>query len=133
MNGFQGVIIEESLADKAVLKEVTVTDTKVETVTKEHATPWLKQWTLHTVTLPENQANSITEQISHSLDPEHGGSWYADFKNDTTHYVIFRGKVFKVDRSQPKQYQAVKEYGLSLGIPAHQLDFAPDVKQWERN
>lgn len=131
MSDFKGVIIEESLADSAVLRDVTITDSKVVPVTKDHATPWLKQWTLHTVMVPENKAEVITEKISQSLDPAHGGSWYADFKNEQTHYVIFLNKVFKIDRSHPEQYQAATDYGISIGIPAHQVDFSPHIKEWE--
>lgn len=129
---FKGVIIEESLTDTSVLKEVEITSTKVEPVTKDHATPWLKQWTLHTVVIPGKLAKAIAEKVSQSLDPEHGGSWYADFKNDSTHYVIFRNKVFKIDRSQPEQYNAATAYGISLGIPEYQVDFSPHIMEWKR-
>jgi hypothetical protein len=129
---YKGIIVEESLSDKAVLSDLKITDTKVELVTEEHATPWLKQWTLHTVLVPEDKADTTTEKISQSLDPDHGGSWYADFKNDSTHYAIFRNKVFKIDRSQPGQYQAATDYGIALGIPEHQVDFSPHIKEWKR-
>lgn len=126
---YSGVIIEESLEDKDVLKHVQITDTKVEKVTEHHKTPWLKQWTLHSVTIPEEHINAITEIVSKSIGDNY---WYADFKNNEFHYVIFPNKVFKVDRSKPEQYKPVTEYGLGLGIPAYQLDFSPAIKQWER-
>jgi hypothetical protein len=128
---FEGVIIEESLEDKAVLKNLVIKSTKVEPVTEQHHTPHLKQWILHTVLIPSAQAEEIANHISASLTSRHG-NWYADFKNDTTHYIIFRDKVFKVDRSQPDQYKPVEEHGLSIGIPDYQLDFSPDIKEWER-
>jgi len=126
---YTGVIIEESLKDKGVLTQVKITNTKVETVTEHHKTPWLKQWTLHTFEITEDQAEPVAEQLSKSLDNNY---WYADFKNDDYHYVIFPNKVFKVDRSQPKQYEPVVKHGLALGIPDYQLDFSPSIKQWER-
>ena len=64
------------------------------------------------------------------LESEH--PWYADFKNEATHFIIFRNKVFKIDRASVEQYNEAKEYGISLGIPAYQVDFHPEVKQWER-
>ncbi len=128
---FNGVIIEESLEKKDVLKKVKILKTKVEKVTPEHHTPYLKQWTLHTVEIFENQADEIAEELSKSLDSSHG-DWYADFKNDFYHYIIFRNKVFKVDRSKQEQYKEAVKYGLSLGIPDYQLDFTPDIKEWER-
>ena len=130
MTNFNGVIIEESLENKDVLQKVKIIKTKVEEVIEEHQTPWIKQWTLHTVEILENQADEIAEDLSKSLDSEH--DWYADFKNDKFHYIIFRNKVFKVDRSKPKQYQDITKYGVSLGIPDYQLDFSPHIKEWER-
>ncbi len=130
MKNFNGVIIEESLVNKDVLGKVKIIKTNVEQVTKEHKTPWIQQWTLHTVEILENQADNIAEEVSKALDTAH--DWYADFKNNNFHYIIFRNKVFKVDRSKPEQYDNVTKYGISLGIPDYQLDFSPDIKEWER-
>jgi len=122
---FKGVIIEESLEKKDVLHKVKILSTKVEKVTEEHKTPWIKQWTLHTVEIPEDQADSVAEELSKSLDSEH--DWYADFKNDKIHYFIFRNKVFKVDRSKKEEYDEVTRYGISLGIPDYQVDFSKEI------
>jgi hypothetical protein len=126
---FEGVIIEESLNDKSVLKSVKIISTKVEPVTEHHKTPWLKQWTLHTVTIPKSKADSVADSLSRALEPNY---WYVDFKNEVYHYIIFPNKIFKVERSEPEQYKQVTEYGLSLDIPDYQLDFSPTIKQWER-
>jgi hypothetical protein len=131
-NNFVGVIIGESLENKSVLKKVKILSTKIENVTKEHQTPWLSQWTLHTVEIPDGKAKEIAEEISGSLDRNHGGSWYADFKNKTYHYIIFRDKIFLIDRTSMEQYEEAKQYGLSLGIPEYQVDFHPGIKKWKR-
>ena len=127
---YRGVIIEESLEKKDILKRVKILSTKVEPVVEKHKTPWLKQWTLHTVEIPENEAEALAEEISKALESEH--NWYADFKNETTHFIIFKNKVFKVDRTSKEQYDKAKDYGISLGIPPHQVDFHPEVKEWKR-
>lgn len=128
---FNGVIIEESLTDKSVLNDVDIISTKVEPVTEHHKTPWVKQWTLHTVEISEDKAADVAEEISKALDKEH--DWYADFKTDTEHYVIYTGKVFHItDRTDKKQYDEATEYGISIGIPDYQVDFSPHLKQWER-
>ncbi|MFA6294923.1 MAG: hypothetical protein WC666_00675 [Candidatus Paceibacterota bacterium] len=127
MNNFAGTIIEESLEDKAVLKDLNITSTKVEEVVKEHNTPWLKQWTLHKVDIPFPKAREIAERLSRSIVSDHNGSWYADFKNDKYHYVIFKNKVFFIDRTSQKQYNQAREYGISLGIPEYQVDFDSNV------
>jgi hypothetical protein len=130
MKNFTGVIIEESLENNDVLQKVKIINTEIEPVTASHKTPWIKQWTLHKVEILENEADDMAEEISRALDSKH--NWYADFKNDFFHYVIFRDKVFRVERSQPEQYGAVVTYGVSIGIPDYQLDFSPHIKEWER-
>ena len=127
---YKGVIIEESLAKTDVLRDVVIVDTKIEPITEEHKTPWIKQWTLHTVEIPEEEADEIVDRLSVDLEKEH--NWYADFKNDKHHYIIYRGKVFKVDLRNPVLYKDAKEYGISLGIPEYQVDFAPEDKVWDR-
>lgn len=127
---YKGVIIEESLEDKDVLKKVEILSTKVEEVTDEHKTPWIKQWTLHTVQIPNNEAKTIAEEISKALDSRH--SWYADFKNEMYHYIIFRNKVFFIDRKSKGQYDKARYYGISLGIPEYQVDFHPEIEEWKR-
>ncbi len=127
---YRGVIIEESLDDKLVLGEVKIISTKIESVKEGHKTPWVKQWTLHTVEVSEEKAEAIADQLSRGLDREH--NWYADYKNDKYHYIIYRGKIFKVDLQNPILYKDAKKYGISLGIPEYQVDFAPEDKIWER-
>jgi hypothetical protein len=66
--GYRGDIIEESLRDKSVLKDVNIISTRVEQVTKHHKTPWLKQWTLHTLDIPESDAASLADKLSRCLE-----------------------------------------------------------------
>ena len=129
---YQGVIIEESLENKDILKKVKIISTKVEQVTDRHKTSWLSQWTLDTVEISEDSAQTIVEEISKSLDHTHGGAWYADFKNDIYHYIIFPNKIFCIDRKNKAQYDEAKRYGILLGIPEYQVDFHPEIEQWER-
>ncbi len=128
---FKGVIIEESLEDKSILNDIKIVSTNVKPVTDEYKTPWVRQWTLHDVEIPAEKASDIAGKISTALDREH--NWYADYKTDTEHYVIYRDKVFHItDRSDKKQYGEATAYGVSIGIPAYQVDFSPHVTQWER-
>lgn len=128
---FSGVIIEESLTDNSVLNDVNIVSTKVEPVTEKHKTPWVKQWTMHTVEIQTDKVAEVADKISKALDKEH--NWYADFKTETEHYVIYTGKVFHItDRTDKQQYDKATEYGISIGIPDYQVDFSPHLKQWER-
>jgi hypothetical protein len=123
---YKGVLIEESLADKSLLGSLKTLETIVEPVEENDGTPWLKQWTMRTVEVPETEIEPFAVKVSKALDNAHS-NWYADFKNEAWHYIIFSGKIFKVERKDPEQYEAVKRYGLSLGIPERQLDFSPDI------
>ncbi len=123
---YRGVIIEESLKKKGILKKVKIIKTKIEKVVDKHKTPWLKKWTLHTVEVLEKEAEIIAQEISESLESEH--PWYADFKNATTAFIIFRHKIFKIDRTNKKQHDEARNYGISLGIPSRQVDFRPKNK-----
>lgn len=125
----RGDVIEESLKDKSVLNNLNIVSTRVEKVTADHKTPWLKQWTLHTIEVKDPEAQELAKKLSKSLEDNY---WYIDYKDDDTHYVIFPKKIFKVNRKQPKEYKPVVEYGLSLNIPIYQLDFSPEVKYWAR-
>lgn len=122
---YKGIVIEESLKDTSALQSVKILETVVEDVVEDHKTPWIKQWTMHTVEVSADQVDSFSEKMSRALEDEH--NWYADFKNDVKHYIVFQGKVFVVDRASPEQYEAVKKYGMSLGIPDYQLDFSPNI------
>jgi len=128
---FTGIIIEESLADKSLLDGVKIVSTKVELVTEKHQTPWVKQWTMRRVDIPMNKAAEVAEKISKALDPDH--NWYADFKTDKEHFIVYRAKFFHItDRSNKEQYDAATKHGISIGIPDYQVDFSPHVTQWER-
>ena len=130
MNKFKGVIIEESLEDKAILNKIDIISTEVKQATEKYKTPWVKQWTLHNVEIEAEDADNMALEISKALDSKH--NWYADFKNKKVHYIVFRDKMFKIDRTDVNQYNEATKYGISIGIPDYQVDFAPNVINWKR-
>lgn len=120
---YKGVIIEESLDDLSALSKVTILKTRVEKVTVKHNTPWLLKWTLHIVEIKKADADKIAASLSNALDKKHS-SWYADFKNKDYHYIIFSGKIFKVNlKIQKSEYQKIRDFGISIGIPSYQMNF----------
>lgn len=125
---FRGVIIEESLEDKSILNEVKILRTEVEKVTSRHKTPWIKQWTKHTIVVPTKHAEAVTQRLASAIDYEHRGSWYADFKDNQIHYIIFRDRIFKINRKSKKQHNEANKFGEALGIPPYQLDFSPELE-----
>ena len=123
---YQGIIILESLGDPSILRDAIILTTKVEKVSVKHQTPWLTQWTLHTVEIPEEKGDEFAEKISKSFDTNHFTNWFADYKNSSFHFIVFPDRVFKVDLTYPILYKEAKAYGISLGIPDYQLSFAPE-------
>ena len=119
---YVGVIIEESLRDTGVLRELRIVRTSQQPVTEWHRTPWVRQWTLHVVEIADEAAERLAGRLAEAIDTTHG-AWYADFKNHDTHYVVFAGHVFRVQRAAPAAYEDAKAYGRALGIPEYQLDF----------
>ncbi len=115
-----GTIVEESLSDTSILQEVLILNTKTSIVTEKNKTPWLRKWTLSKTEIPENSIDQISYKLSQNLNTKY---WYADFKNNEFHYIIYRDKIFKVDLSNPIMYIEAKKFGLALGIPGYQLDF----------
>lgn len=86
---YRGVIIEESLEDVSLLKKLKIVSTKFERVTERHKTPWIKQWTLHTIEIPKEKASEIAPKLSKALDSEHVHAWYADYKTEKDHYINY--------------------------------------------
>lgn len=68
---YKGVIIEESLQDFSLLREITILERKIELVTPEHKTPWLKKWTLCTVEISKDNAGKIANKLSKSFNNAH--------------------------------------------------------------
>jgi len=118
---YKGIIIEESLEDKSVLNGVRIINTEVIQVTDSHQAPWIDQWTMHTIEIQDDKVDIFAQELSHTI--ENRKCWYADFQNDERHYVIFRDKIFIVDKNHSEQYQEIVRFGLEQGIPRHQLDF----------
>lgn len=118
---YKGIIIEESLGSRAVLKKLEIISTKIEKVTEKHQSPWLDQWTLHTFEVVPEKTAKIARLLSQSLETKH--AWYTDFNNGEIFYVIFRGKIFRYRKKDKEGRQKAVDYGLSLGIPVYQLDF----------
>ena len=130
LGNFNGVIIEESLENIGVLENVAIISTRVEPVTEKH-TPLALPVDFALRGSGGRRSGQNGGRDTRIADREHKGSWYADFKNESHHYIIFPDKIFLVDRRSAEQYDDAKHPGLSLGIPEHQVDFHPSVAEWE--
>lgn len=120
---YRGIIIEESLSDRSILNGLRIIGTEIESVTAGHKTPWLKEWTLNEVEIEDSAIKSFVRKLQRAMETEHP-SWYADFKGEQDHYIVFPRKTFFVDQRRNDTYSEAIAYGVSLGIPKQQLDFS---------
>lgn len=124
---YKGVIIEESLTDNSIIKELNVIQKEVSKTTAREKTPWLNKWSLYTVEIEEKEIDKYAERLSKLIDNEHCSDWYCDFRNNTYHYVIFKDKFFKLNRGNKKDYKEMREYAINLGLPEYQLPTYNDL------
>lgn len=104
---YYGTIIENSLADKSILQRLVVNKT------------WSAgTWTLHQITASKD----TIPELQHALAD---GPWYIhlwqDDKENIT--VIFKEKIFSIQKSDQNSWKQAIDYGVSIGIPKEQLDF----------
>lgn len=118
---YEGIIIEESLSNSNIMKDLKIVNTEVSKITEKEGTPWLKKWTMHTVKIREDEIDVYTEKLSKIIETEHCNNWYCDFKNEQFHYVVFSNKIFKIDRKNKQDYDKMKKYAILLGLPEYQL------------
>ena len=118
---YKGIIIEESLSNPNILEKLEIVHTAISNVTEKDETPWLDKWTMHTVLIKENEIDFYAEELSRLIDVKHCSNWYCDFRNEQFHYVVFRNKIFKLDRTNEQDYSNMREYAISLGLPEYQL------------
>jgi DNA primase len=103
----RGTIIENSLRDKSILEQLTITRT------------WFEgDWVLHDVETNEEQVLLIQNFLN-------DGPWCVHFweqGNDEV-IVVFKDKIFRIAYSNKDSWKEAIAYGKSLGIPQKQLDF----------
>ena len=80
-------------------------------------------WTFLEFEADDAVAGPLAESLAQSLLAE--GGWYADFRADDDHVVVFAGKVFCYQRGDQDGRAGAIDYGRAMGVPEHQLDW-PD-------
>lgn len=112
---FRGRIIEESLDDNRLLNKFEIV--KCEITENENA-----QERRHIYDVI-NVHNELIALVSKNLKSE---KYYADFSNQNDLIVVFKNKIFRVNKQDEDfatKIQEIIDYGLSLNIPKEQLDF----------
>lgn len=104
---FNATIVENSLADKSILKELEIIKS------------WQSDdWTLHNVLVKEDQIGLLSKYLDN-------GPWYIHLwkEGDDEIKVVFKDKIFNIKHSDKSSWSDAVVYGKSIGIPEEQLDF----------
>ncbi|WP_410812364.1 hypothetical protein [Micromonospora sp. 067-2] len=78
-------------------------------------------WTFLDFEAPDDLADDLAAALAESLAGDQG--WYADFEVGDDHVVVFPGRVFRYTKGDRAGRDAAVEYGRTLGVPSHQLDW----------
>jgi hypothetical protein len=106
----KGTIIENSLADKGILNNLKVENTRR-----------AGDWILHDVLINEDQISLLSQCLA-------DGPWYIHLwrSGEDTVIVVFKNKTFTIKFSDKSTWTNAVAYGKSIGIPEKQLDFPID-------
>lgn len=106
-NAYQGNIIENSLTDAGILKNLNIT--------KNYS---VGDWLVHEVLVNEDQV----EKLGEFLDD---GPWFMHFwqTDGDDAIVVFKDKKFDIKSSDENTWKEVIDYGKSIGIPNEKLNF----------
>ena len=115
---YKGLLLKESLKDESVLELVTVTRTEVWDV-KNAAEFQPKQWTAISFEGDRDKMDGVAEQFSCVLKPK----WYLNMSDKKYEIVIFSEKIFKYFKKDTEKKNEAIQYGKTIGIPPHQLDW----------
>lgn len=120
----QGCIVAESLRVGARFAP----DIRVTTISRQDMSGSVVDgqpaiWTLIDFTAEDRDADRIAAELARCLAAE--GGWYADFRVDDDHVVVFADTVFRYRRGDRAGRADAEAYGRTAGVPDHQLDW-PD-------
>lgn len=105
----KGIVIENSLKDKSILKEIEITRS------------WQDgTWKLHEVRITEDKVKDFSKVLE--------SGWYTHFwePGKDKVWAVFKDKIFTFNHSDKNTWEPAVDYGKSIGIIAEQLDFPID-------
>lgn len=115
---YKGVIIEESLANKDLLKSCQIISTRVAKDDDPKTNAGEPEWTLHQVEVSESNLEKVVVELSKNLKLP---NWWADLSLDNEVYIVFHNKIFKGQNSDVAFRKQVIDYAHSLNLPVGQI------------
>lgn len=110
---YKGIIIAESLENADVLEDIKVISKEAE---PDQDNP-NETWHLYTVQVSQDEIKKLQQYLKRE------GGWYMHFWRGREVTVVFRDKIFKINYDNKSTWKDAVDYGLSMGVPAEQLDF----------
>ena len=112
-NMWQGVVLEESLEDRSLLKLAKIRGTDVDSLENEN-----RVMTFHQVEVPDSLKEEYIQKAQNAIRQ----SFYTHLCRDGQMIVVFKGRVFNFTVGDPELNKA-REYGKSIGIIPEQMPF----------
>jgi hypothetical protein len=78
-------------------------------------------WTFVEFEFPDEEAGRLADALAGVLD-ERGG-WYSNFSVNGETFVIYADRVFRYASGDRAARTEAQDYGRSVGVPEHQLDW----------
>jgi len=106
---YTGVIIEESLGNKEIIKQLKVLNLKVTDDENPN-----DRWHIYTVQVTREQIVEIQQSMAE-------GRWYTHFIEGDEIILVYKDKMFEYKMADKVEHAKAVEYGRSIGIPEEQL------------
>ena len=110
MHNYLGIVIENSLRQPDAISQSII------------KTRRRGSWTFLLVSVPENELDAHIRRLQANMVTD--DEWYAHYFRGDELIVVFRDAAFPV-AVDPASWGPAVTYGLSVGVPAEQLDFTP--------
>ena len=110
---WQGVLIEESLENRNVLKVINIIKTDIKKLEEEN-----RIMTFHKIEVQDSDKFSYLDNMLYNIKD----SFYCHICKGGEMYVVFKGVLFKFTKGSPELKKA-REYGKSIGIIGAQMPF----------
>lgn len=119
----RGLLLKESLVDDSALDLVQVISTELSRI-EDAVPPQPRWWTIVRFEADARGGDEILQRFSAALN----SGWYLHCWTDSHIFVAFPGRVFKYRRGDQTGRDEAIAYGLSVGIPRHQLDWEQSLE-----
>ena len=118
---FTGLIVKESLKNFRILEDKDIKISRIEKweVGERAANFQPNRWTAIFIEGTEKNIEQVAKKISLVILT----GWYANLSDEMTEFVIFHHKIFKHKKGDKEDAKEAIEYGKSIDIPEHQLDW----------